>query len=399
MKKIMMFAVIAVSLLLLSACSLEPVYYSEEEVMEYALYTFGNEIKTVETLTYPYDEEDNTTMFEFVFKDKHEVEFSVYSYSGRVGFISGPTAFFEKRIHNDYLEKKVEVKSEEIEDLVFKYDLNVNLGDSYCSIRIEDMAQIEDASKFIEELDALIALEYNKNNFDEDFSPDTYSANISVKPNIDGYENVPEDWYDETEYLITRVRLSAFEGQRLSDDEIFENIERAIVYDIKDGGDEKYVLPQEVLQKYPAEYLYIDNVELSHEEFSFYFSYDADEEKYYIENLDPCQESDLDFNYFDKGVFKFMAESLGGRYESIDYKAQWEIGGKLFYAELVRDEDGYEDFIVHEKNERITLDENGDRNNGTTAGRAFSLEDLEKILNAKIHIDNENQTATIEILE
>ncbi len=400
MRKIILCVSLVFLFVALSACSVEPVYYSREEVMKYALAAFGDEIKAVEVLDYPYDEEDGSTMFEFVFEDKYGMEFSVYNTSSKVYFTGSETIFFEKDMWNDYIEKMAKYKKDDIEVLVDKYGLNISIEDTYCSLDIEDMDEIELAANFIEELDTLLSLEYKQDVGDSNFYADTYTVYISVKPNVNGYENVPDDWSEETDYAVARINISNSIDTRKNKEDVFETIERAIVYDIKDGGDEKYVLPQEVLDKYPAEYLSVGNEEISHEEFSYYFSYYVDEEKYFMENLDPCQESIEGYNYYEKGAFKFLVEALGGQYESKDYKAKWEIGGKIFYAELVEDEDGYyRDFVVFHNEEKIELDENGDRHNGTVTGRGFSLEDLEKILNVNIHVDSVNAVAIFEVVK
>ncbi len=398
-KKSALCTLIVLLLILFTACSVNPVYYSKDEVMDYAYDLFGKDIELVDEIEYLHDEEDGIEMHEYVFEDRNGMPFSIYSYSDNVNFLGSETVFFEEIMNNDYVERKIVSKKGAISKLISESEINILFEENYIQVIIENMDKIDEAAEFLYKLDSIVGLEYNENYSMSDSNIDTYRISISVRPNAMKYEYLAQDWYTDSTYTVTRIQLSNFENQRLDEHEIYETIERAIVYEIKEDDEAKYTLPDEILAQYPSQHLTVTNEELFHEEFSFTFNYDIETEKYYMENLDPCQESHEDFNYFEKGAFKFLVEALGGKYESSDYIARWNIGGDLFYAELIRDDGYYKDFILTKNGQDIELDDNGDRNNGTVAGRGFSIEDLEKMLNVKIRIDDENQTATIELLE
>ncbi len=398
-KKTVLCIIIILLLAFFTACSFNPVYYSKGEVMDYAYDLFGEDIDLIDKLEYTHDEADEIEMHEYIFEDKYGMAFSIYNYSDNVYFLGSETVFYEKIINNDYIERKITSKKSEIAKLISQSDIRVLFEDGNIQVIIENMDKIDEAAEFLYKLDSIVGLEYNENYSMSDSNIDTYRISISVRPNAMKYEYLAQDWYTDSTYTVTRIQLSNFENQRLDEHEIYETIERAIVYEIKEDDEAKYTLPDEILAQYPSQHLTVTNEELFHEEFSFTFNYDIETEKYYMENLDPCQESDEDFNYFEKGIFKFLVESLGGQYESSDYIARWNIGGDLFYAELERDDGYYKDFTLTKNGQDIELDDNGERNNGTVAGRGFSIEDLEKMLNVKIRIDDENQTATIEVLE
>jgi hypothetical protein len=203
---------------------------------------------------------------------------------------------------------------------------------------------------------------------------------------------------------IMKVNFSTNENERFSTESIAEDIERTFVDDIKTGELTCYNIPDELLYKYPAPYVEVIeingtilNTESSDETTSYSFEYDAETEQYWIYTLDLCQDfEDFPYDYSERGNFANLVEMLGGEYTCDDWKATWTIGEHVWEAKLEVDEmSEYKDFEIEKDRENLELSDNNDLYGRTVSGRPFTLEDMEKMLNVEIVVDQISMTACI----
>ncbi len=399
MKKVI-FLIVILAFLSLTACSVKPVYYTRDEVLSYANRVFGYDIVLLEELAYPDDSEEENMMFEFVFVDDNGIEFSVFDYTGHVNFVSGETIFYEKKISDNYINTMIDYNSEGIEDILKSYGIFDYWFEEGLILHLNDYNQFEATAKAIEEIDALLNFDIDYENWSYgSLARDGYEVTVQLKPNAEGYEVVDGEWENGYQYTIARAPISTKEEIQYTAEEYFTLIERELVYIIKDdrkkGNETIYSLPDEILDKYPPKSLWLAQIPYDSFEGSLNFSYNSDDEKYWIDQLDPCQDSIEEYNYWHKESFKDIVEFLGGEYESTtDWKAKWTVNGDEFEAELIVYENSYyKDFIVYKNGEKLELDDPKGEKNGTVSGRAFSLEDLEKMLSTEILIDKYDETA------
>ncbi|MFI3172975.1 MAG: hypothetical protein R3Y58_11515 [Eubacteriales bacterium] len=366
----------------LTACSFTPTYYSKNEVKNYVNDIFGNEYSLSDSHSYA-DEEEGTMIYEYIFTNKEDFSFSVKSYTDHVSFISGETVFYEKCISDDFLTKMAELHMAEIQSVIYSVPFEVKQYNLGVSCYLEDYTQIPDVAKLIVELDTILDLEYEYTNWKETKSNATYYIYVRLKPNTVDYIDVSEEtWHSTTKYEIHRITLSHSEEDRFSLDETIEDIQRSLVYDIRSATETspaKYEIPDELLYKFPAQKLTIEIEEDT--ELSYNFYYDVEDEKYWIYNLDPCQNFEGSYNYGEKGAFEELVEIMGGTYKCDDWEASWQIGEDTWKATLEIDNNSrYKDFTVWKNGMLLKLDEPNEKNNGTVSGRAFSVSDLEKML-------------------
>ncbi len=397
MKKII-FLLTIITILSLAACTTDPTYYSKREMMKYATDIFGSDIELIEELSYPDEHDDERNMiYEYVFLDDSGLEFSVYATTNHIGFLGSQTVFYEENRSNNYKAKMIDFKSDEISGVLNTYNLEYSFEDGFIQLFLYSYKELEEASALLAEIDNVIAYECDYTNYPSE-SRSSY-ASISIKPDVGELSGDTDEWKGHYNCTGGRVAFSEHESERKKAEDIFVSLERGFVYHVRDMSEVYYILPDEILYKYPAEYFKIAKINSSDEDEYYYFKYDVKSDKYWSSEFDPCQESFENYNYSDKGVFKELVESLGGTYESEDLIGKWSIGGSEFNARLVLNDDSeFIDFTVYKDGEQLMLDTPAEESsNGTVSGRAFSVEDLEKMLNAEIEIDQKNQTGTIKI--
>ena len=125
--------------------------------------------------------------------------------------------------------------------------------------------------------------------------------------------------------------------------------------------------------------------------------YDQAHQVYSTTLLDPCQDFDsFPYSYNNKGCFKALVEQLGGKYECNDYRSTWTINQHTWQAKLTIDQktSEYQSMEITKDGEPLSISD-AFLQNGTVSGRNFTVEDLEKLLNVSISIDQKNMKATI----
>ncbi len=394
-----LFIIVTTLMLTLTACSTNPVYYSKSEVLDYARSIIGDEVELTGELEYPDRTEDKNTMYEYIFIDKNGVLFSVFTHSSRISFDASVTNFYKKNIYDDYVESVVEYHSNTIDKVFNDYGIEYEFLYDDLYLYLYDYEEIDTASQALAEIDGILALEYDFDSYDPP-SNNKLEVTIKLKPDSPDEEIVGDEWKNDYSYTIAYIYMSLDAEHRHTKEQIFTDIEREFVYDVRSDSSPEYILPYEILYKYPAQHILLTGGALyedPEDEFEFYFEYDEDDDKYWIDMLDPCQESMVEYNYFDKGSFKHLVEALGGEYTSQDKRASWQINGASFEAELFLDKQSYyRHFEVSKDGEKLSLDDDDGKGNGTVSGRAFSIEDLEKMLNCDIIIDNVSSTAVVD---
>ncbi len=398
-KKLIIILIAMIACIGFVGCSLDPVYYSKRDVMNYAEKIFGNDIELIEELEYEDDQEESNLMYEYVFQDDSGLEFSVYNYTTHTYLTGNQTIFYQKNIDSDYLLKMVSYKEEDLLPLLDHSNFDYKFEDGYITLYLESYLDLEEASTLLEDIDRLLSFEYDLEAWDE-YAHNYglhYRVSLKIKPNY-GEEADWENWKENFDLFLISATMSYDADNRKSAEDYFTSAERTFVYKVRDSSKSDYLIPDELLYKYPAEYLSFTNDFSNEENFRYGLTYDIDSDKYWCGFLDPCQEWNEAYNYTNRGSFKHLVESLDGTYESNEWKATWHIGGSKFQAELIVDKDSYyRDFILYKDGEKVDLDIDPDIGNGTVSGRAFSVKDLEQMLNVTISIDNRGETATIAI--
>ncbi|MFI3284758.1 MAG: hypothetical protein R3Y57_06710 [Erysipelotrichaceae bacterium] len=380
-------------ILLLSGCSTTPVYYSKSEVKTFVKSVFGSKYTLSDVLSYPDDSDEQNEMFEYIFTDDDGFYFSIYSSTAHIGFVSGDTAFYEEEINDNYISQKCKENEVMINTLIAQSDIECTLGETYLFCNLESYTQIQDVSELIEKIDAVLQLEYD---YSDASYTKNFNVNVYIKPNNEDYE-IEGEWKESYKYRICSLSLSKDWSQRLQAEDVLVNIERSFVYKIRafyGSYQDYYVIEDDLLYKYPAEYLKWEIEEIS--DYTYTFGYDIDQDNYWITDLDPCQNFAGVYNYTDKGSFQALVEWLGGTYSCDQWEAQWTIGDDSWTAQLITDDDKYyKDFILIKNGQIMTLNDPEDKNNGTVSGRGFSVEDLEKMLNIEFEINQKEAEITI----
>lgn len=374
-------------------CSTKPVYYSKSEVKNYVKDVFGKEYKMVDSKSYEdQDDEEKNMIYEYIFENKQGNRFSVYAKTYHIGIDASTTAFYDKSISDDYIRSVYLEKEYELKEISEKSSLQIDINETpYINIHVDNYNQLKEAGKIVSDIDAAMDLKYNYNNADK--SNDYFSIYLYYSHDFNGET-------EETE--IGSIYLTNNEKERWTDTEAYEELERLFVSKAKKENNEGYNIPESLWYKYPASTIHLtsinDNVLPENE--SFKFLYDEENSFYWIYNLDPCQDfQGFPYLYTNKGKFRYLVEMLGGTYESNDWTATWNIGEDTWNAELkthMKNDSNYffDDFIVFCNGKKLKLSDSPKcKKNGTISGRAFTIEDLELLLNVDIYVDQSNFTA------
>ncbi len=394
--KILVTLLLNAALLTLYSCHIEPVYYSKEEVLDYATDVFGGEIEHIDTLEYPDNSDEENLMYEYVFLDKNGLDFSVYTYTSHVWFDASESIFYDKNINDDYIESMAEHKHNAITAVLNAHLIDYMLYPSDIYLYLTDHNEMQNAAEAIDKIDNILQLEYDYVSSGR-HSYSSFIFSIKLKPDLKHLDT--DNWQEDWRYTVSEIRLSNKSDMRLEAEQVFNEMEREFVYNVRSDSEQYYDLPDELLYKYPSEYVTLvgQNFVVGGEEEGFIYSlsYDPDDDLYWIDTLDPCQESIKEYNYFDKGAFKHLVEAVGGEYSSFDKTAWWTIGDDSYEATLTLGDNSYfVDFEVYKNGEKLELSEDlDDKGNGTVSGRAFTAQDLELMLGIDININNYAATA------
>lgn len=399
-KRLFLLGIIfGIFVLLLTACSTEPVYYSKNEVMRYAADIFGNTYKLTETKSYPDDTEEQNLMYEYVFANEKGIAFSVYTYTDHICIDGSEFIFYEKGISNNYIGAVMDFYMDDIQAICESASFPVEITEfNRIKFYLDSYTQIEEAANLITQLDQTLSFccDYEKH------GGYTYTCSVVLYLQPDNSEEVP-NWKNTFDCNIADVDLSTDEDARLRKDELAGRIEEQMVNHIKDFELTCYTIPDEILYKYPVTRVSVAAIQGKTEfEPAYAFKYDSETAQYWIYTMDPCQDfAGFPYNYTEKGQFAALVELLGGSYECHDWYAVWQIGGNTWEAWLKTEkykstEYYFDDFVVKMNGEPLPLSDPDDKNNGTVSGRAFTAADLERMLNVTITIDQRNATASID---
>lgn len=400
MKKKLIILLIIIISLFISGCSTEPTYYSRDEVIEYVNKIFGNSYKLQKINTLVEGDKKNP-QYEYIFKEKHsDFTFSVTSYTYNISLDASETIFYDKGIKNNFINEKVAYHSQKIDSYLNQASFSTNRTEYATYLYLDSYTQLEEAANLITKIDQLVAFEYNYKNWKSSLHNENYGIYIYLKPNIITNVSDLNTWKDSSKYKITGTSLSATSKERLVKASLIEDFEYDLVDKVKQSKTACYQLPTTLLNKYPASKVQITTIN-SIQVSNYAMSYDKNTKNYWITNLDPCQDSDdFPYNYSNKGKFRKMVELLGGTYSSSKLEATYTIKNNTYNMKLILDESNkYKDMKVTKNNTKILLSNTGDKRNGTVSGRAYTKEDLERLLNVKIIIDQNTATATIILVQ
>lgn len=396
--KLITYVIMALfSMLFMTACdtcSTEPVYYTKAEVKQYVKEHYGSGYKLKEKDSYPDDTEEENLMYEYTFENKDGVRFSVYTYTSHISIDASESIFYSKGITDDYVQSVIDLRIDDAMKCCEGAPFDVETEeDNDIRFYLDSYEQIPDAAEVIADIDAAISLKYN-----DSVPGDNRGVAVYIKPDED-VEDIDE-WQDNYSYRICLVKYSNNPKSKLVEDDIIISIERSLVNGIKDKGKDYYTVPDELLYKYPATWIRVNDVNgVTDFEQSIAFSYDTNRDSYWINSLDPCQDfEDFPYNRTEEGTFASLVELFGGTYQCDDWKANWQIGNDKWTAWLIVDDDyRYVDFKVAKNGEELDISEGNGSYNGTVSGRGFSMEDIEKMLGVDIIVDQVSMTARIVI--
>lgn len=372
---------------LLCGCSVEPVYYSDKEVLGYVSSVYGTGFEYVGKNVYNDDSEEANPVYEYIFKDDKGIQFSVETYTYHVSIDASVTAFYEKGIRDNYIQKQLEYSLPEIEKMMEGFGIEGEIDCEYLNIKLflEDYKTIGDAAQFLEELDSFMAFEYS---FDKWPGRDKnmYAA-VYLKPGSDY-----EDWKTKYACRIDMIDLSKSSEERLEASQLKKHMEWSLAEKAKTDKEQIYTLPQEFLDSYPSGELKLTLVSGSAPSKDLCFKYSFETQSYWIYNLDPCQDyENFSYQYSGRGTFEELVELLGGVYSSDNMLAKWSIGSHEWIASLAVDKSSsYVGFLAQCDGKMLKLSDPDGRSNGTTSGRAFTIEDVEKLLGVEI-IENQRE--------
>lgn len=395
MKKLR-FLLFALITLLLVGCSTKPTYYSKDYVMQYVRNMYGKDCDYTDLFTEADDE--GNPIYVYQFQDKNGITFSVSTYTKHISIDASTSIFYEKCITDDYLKNVYDAHLDALTALTTCYSFDAECKEyKTISVWLDSYTQLAEVADFAAKADALLSLEYNAEGYNN-HKTSGISISVYLKP-----DDAPSglEWRDGYGNNIGGITMSSSQSERWTADSAFTTMERSLVNGIKTGKFDQYQLPDDIFYKYPAPRIKLASVNgSSNLEFSYAFKYDTETDSYWISDLDPCQDfAEFPYNYLDKGTFAKLVQLLGGTYHCENWTATWEIGSNKWTAKLKTTEKDskytYDKLTVKCNGKTVSLSDPGDKNNGTVSGRAFTVEDLEKMLGVTIEIDQVNMTATM----
>lgn len=215
MKKLL----ILIFILFITACSTKPVYYSKSEVNNYTKTTFGSEYKLQSIKEEKDDTKEHNPKYIYTYKNKEGFKFNVYATTSHSSIDASKTSFYEKKISNDYAEKRLEFKKKELnkffKTLSFKIEYGTKLYDVV--IYLNNYSQIDEAAYAIAEIDKILDLNvYDPN--------DIWKHKRYVNSSYAVY-------YDENskyEYVTIYDRFSNNKEERLKASEVAKELKEEI---------------------------------------------------------------------------------------------------------------------------------------------------------------------------
>ena len=297
---------------------------------------------------------------------------------------SSKTIFYSKGIKDNYTNTVISYYNNDINKILNDMSFGFELKNHFWRFYLDNYNQLNEVSKSISKIDHLLQLKYD----DSEYTSSNYKhldIYVYLKPDNYGGDS---DWKSNSNYMISSVRLSNNEKNRLTYDSVFKKIEGDLANRIKVDKVNYYSLPDDVLLKYPARFVKITKINnVVNLDWDYRLEYDNG--KYWIFNLNPCNDYLNSHRYDGTGWFSKLIELLGGTYEIKNGKMTWKINGITWKAYINGISKNY--CIIKRNNKRLKFS-SADRDKWKTP---YTKEDVEKLLNVRIKIDQRNAVASI----
>ena len=425
-----------------------PLKYSDQEVDEYVKSIYGDSWSLKRKKEVPGEQGGMNT---YLYENKKEGTFSVFSVSNTVEENGVSTGLNRKALYDNYFSTVIENKYEEIEKLAKEAHHNNGpelvvevtgepsgaFGGQYSfHLYMENAGQLSTAAALLEKLDQLLSFScgkgekpwslmrartpyvhiYMKPNHGLTGGADavTAAAKRGSDPGAASALSIPADWRSpqvRENYEIGTISFTDRSSSRLTGGALFTRMENDYTDAARSFGKEHYEVPDELAEKYPAPVLTLVNVgghDLTAEgekAYTYQFVYCRKTGTYWMTGLDPCE--DFDGNpygdYPQRGAFANLVSCLGGTFTADDWKGSWRIGSTEWEADLKTKKTPlvpyfYKSLTLTCDGNLTLLDTVPDVFEGTGAvpsGRPFSIRDLIRMLDVCITINQKNMTAVM----
>ena len=244
--------------------------------------------------------------------------------------------------------------------------------------------------------------------------------------------DLPVDWRDEevrSQYLISEISLTSFTDReagssvRLRQEDVAVRLENDYVDAARTYGRTYYSISEDLAARYPAPILTLVNIgghamtgpgtddlpaggnspaPVSRD---YHFVYHRRTGTYWLVGLDPCEDFDgTPFgDYPRRGAFADLVKCLGGTFTPGEWSGTWRIGQTHWKASLQTQKTSrspytYQTMRLTRDGNIIPLDPVPEVFAGTGAlpsGRPFSIQDLIRMLNVRITINQKDMTAVM----
>lgn len=400
----------------LTACSREPVYYTEEEIMQYVQDCYGKNYRMTDSVRHEmtYGEQ----IREYIFSDEDGFSFSVSTGSEKHPVWRGLLSEWTPTLMDSYIESRIAFCSEDISKLFEESDIRASLtttGDNetvpgtihMLSLYLNKPDQMKEASQLIAKLDRIVKLVCDRTGANIGTQKtDTKKVHIYLRPDRFLAGDTKKNWRKSANlylYEISSVALSTATRQRLDEEDVLEQMRHDYSDTAKWTHQEIYTLSEKMAGKYPSPCLEVTRIgthDMTGAEEKFYLLYDRRSQGYWMTDLDLCQDYEgFPYEYERQGRFASLIAYLGGIYSCDDLTAQWKMNGMTWDAKLELEKTDRSPYTYSSINvrcngmwQKLSTPPSG-TDNGTVSGRWYSIEDLIRMLDIEVTISQENQTA------
>lgn len=412
----------AAALLLLAGCASAADRYGKDEIISYARTVHGSGTVFVREKTARYN--GGIRSNQYIFRDSAGRKFSVWSEPVESAQDGEPSGTVHKGISDNYYDAVITDRADKLQALIDDSGLDVRLVQTGSTDKSDGRTwKIEmyldrtddfgDASMLISKMDALLAYRCERSSSSIGHGlADSKSIVIYMEPDQRAQGDTAEDWKESpylSNYRISSVkftnggdRLTASQADSEMENDFVDTVKLQKLRDVS-----CYDIPDTLSSKYNAPVLYVTSVQGHRpKEGEYTFYYDRDSGQYWMTNLDLCQDFDgFPYEYSTKGSFAQLVRWLGGEYSCSDWQAQWSLGNYSWTARLSVKKSAsspytFRSMQIERGDTFLTLsqpasDIPGEGTNGTPSGRAYSIEDLVRMLHADITVNEDKMTAMI----
>ena len=401
-----------------TSCRRDPLYYTEDEIMQYVQDCYGNNFRMTDSVRHEMTYGEHIQ--EYIFSDEDGFSFSVCTGTMEKPVWGGLLTDYSPTLMDSYVESRIGFCRDEIKALFREYDIRARLtvtgsddpipGTMHMiSLYLNSPDQMKEASRLISKLDRIVKLGSSRSRaLIGTKKTDTKQVHIYLRPDSFLPGDTKKNWRKSENlrfYEISSVALSTARRDRLDEDDVLEQIRHDYVDCAKWYSQKIYTLSEKMAARYPSPFLEITRAgtrDLRNEEEKFYLLYDRETESYWITDLDLCQDYDgFPYDYPGRGRFAVLIGYMGGIYSCHDLKAQWKMSGLTWDAELELEKNEISDYAFSS----MTINCNGmwqklstppsGTDNGTVSGRWYSIEDLIRMLDVEVTISQDSQSAIL----